>query len=479
MTPISAMLNPVADPGPASTPGAADMATDGGGFSDALQRAGAGAGQRKEIPPPGSEPAGSARGSAREAGRTRTPVREPADKGDMSGATDADAVDEGIGHETGRIVKDQADDGGAAVAMTEAGLPRPGERSAAQTPIDGRRVAMSGKEGSVVQTTANGRPGTTPATDAADRPGMAADAGTESSGGAADTPFPTTGGRDEPARSTIPATAMNPGQASSHAAAMAAAAASIDAQRPAGGVRRPGVGTMIDPAARSAAATGISDAAMARGSLVDTRMRGATRATPGAVIEQLPASPGPADVGAERSFDDALLAALAPDTDPRAGLATSTNSPTVPGGPRPITLPIAAPLHSPAFPQALGQQLALALRMDLGQAELVLSPAELGPVRVELSLDGDSASVHFAAIHPETRQALEQSLPELRALFEEQGLSLADTHVGAGFHRDDDAQPMPAAPSRETDQRSGTTTSGAIHPTGVRSRPDALVDLFA
>src|SRR5690606_3813225 len=130
-------------------------------------------------------------------------------------------------------------------------------------------------------------------------------------------------------------------------------------------------------------------------------------------------------------FEDALLASLAQGTDSGVALGPSPGSLNTIGS-RPLALPVATPVHSPVFPQALGQQLALALRMDIGQAEIILSPAELGPVRVELSLDGDSASVHFAASNPETRQALERSLPELRALFADQGLSLADTHVGPG-----------------------------------------------
>lgn len=142
------------------------------------------------------------------------------------------------------------------------------------------------------------------------------------------------------------------------------------------------------------------------------------------------------------------------------------------------TIPIAVPIHSPVFTQELGGQLAIALRADLGQAELILSPADLGPVRVELSLDGNAARVVFAAQHAETRQALEQSLQDLRTLFAEQGLSLA-AHVDTGPHHDIQQPSDFAADERQPTNGDAAPVADAATPRRAPRRADALIDLFA
>ena len=66
------------------------------------------------------------------------------------------------------------------------------------------------------------------------------------------------------------------------------------------------------------------------------------------------------------------------------------------------------------------------------RAEIQLQPPDLGPVRIELTLNGESTRVAFSAAQPETRQAIEQSLPILKDLLAERGLTLGDTSVSDG-----------------------------------------------
>lgn len=160
------------------------------------------------------------------------------------------------------------------------------------------------------------------------------------------------------------------------------------------------------------------------------------------------------------------------------GIGTTLHASSL-AAPRLATLPVMAPAYSAGFAQALGEQLGIALRADLGRAELTLSPAELGPVRVELSLDGDLARVHFAAPHAETRQLLEQSLPHLRTLLAEQGISLGDAQVGPGSQQRDERPAEHWPTTRTAAPREGVPASSAIRATGPPGRLEGLVDLFA
>jgi len=95
------------------------------------------------------------------------------------------------------------------------------------------------------------------------------------------------------------------------------------------------------------------------------------------------------------------------------------------------TLPTA--VNSPEFPQALAERVGMWVKAT-GEdgtlsAELHLNPAEMGPISVKISLDGQSAQVDFAAANLETRRAIEASLPMLSASLDDAGFSLGGSGV--------------------------------------------------
>ena len=77
----------------------------------------------------------------------------------------------------------------------------------------------------------------------------------------------------------------------------------------------------------------------------------------------------------------------------------------------------------------VGNQLTMMVSHKIQSASLQLTPDNLGPVQVKIDINNNQASVWFAADHPDTRTALEQSLPQLRELFTSQGMSLMDAGV--------------------------------------------------
>jgi flagellar hook-length control protein FliK len=91
-----------------------------------------------------------------------------------------------------------------------------------------------------------------------------------------------------------------------------------------------------------------------------------------------------------------------------------------------------APVGTPAWSDELGGQLTWMAVNGRETATLRLSPENMGPLEIKLSVQDGEAKVWFGATNADTRSALEQSLPRLRELFASQGLVLAD----AGVHRD-------------------------------------------
>jgi flagellar hook-length control protein FliK len=86
---------------------------------------------------------------------------------------------------------------------------------------------------------------------------------------------------------------------------------------------------------------------------------------------------------------------------------------------------------------------------------LELNPADMGPVTVQIQLEGTTAQVHLAADQAATRQALTLALPQLAGSLREAGLMLA----GGGVFE----QP------RQAPQDQGTREDGRPHDGGVRS----------
>ncbi|MDT3677607.1 MAG: flagellar hook-length control protein FliK [Burkholderiaceae bacterium] len=86
----------------------------------------------------------------------------------------------------------------------------------------------------------------------------------------------------------------------------------------------------------------------------------------------------------------------------------------------------------PSFPTHIAAEISLLGAAGVERAEIQLQPRELGPVRVELTLSGETARVAFSAAQPETRNAIEQSLPILKDLLAERGLTLGQASVSDG-----------------------------------------------
>jgi flagellar hook-length control protein FliK len=150
--------------------------------------------------------------------------------------------------------------------------------------------------------------------------------------------------------------------------------------------------------------------------------------------------------------------------------------------PPPADAAVRAPLHSPDFAPELGARVSLLAVDGVQQAELQLNPADMGPVSVQITVDGSQAQVSFHAAQAETRQALEQSLPELAAALQGQGLTLSGGGVFQQAARDKDhGQQAQGGEGADRGTRRGAgpvgaTAAGAATPP---RRTVGLLDTFA
>ena len=194
-------------------------------------------------------------------------------------------------------------------------------------------------------------------------------------------------------------------------------------------------------------------------------------AMPRAIGSAGPEAPAVAAAPAERdkwSFDllDAHFAAAQAASHAAAPHAAAPQPPV-----------IDAPLASPAFREQATEAVRWMVREGESRAEISVKPAELGPIQVELRMVADRVEVTFVAAHPDTRDALQDQLPQLRDLLAESGLQLGQASVHDQSPRD-----LPFIPDSVPagDPMGAEPVAGVSPSTLPRSRGgDHLVDTFA
>ncbi|WP_240308009.1 flagellar hook-length control protein FliK [Thiohalospira halophila] len=91
--------------------------------------------------------------------------------------------------------------------------------------------------------------------------------------------------------------------------------------------------------------------------------------------------------------------------------------------------PLGASVNGQGWNQAVGERVVFMARNGIQRADVRLHPQNLGPLDIRVSVQNEQASVTFNVQNATTRDAVEQALPRLRELFEQQGMDLVDVDV--------------------------------------------------
>ena len=112
-------------------------------------------------------------------------------------------------------------------------------------------------------------------------------------------------------------------------------------------------------------------------------------------------------------------------------LATLSMPAAVSGNPTPeapTAVTISTPVQAPEFREALAAQVTLLTKDGIQEATLQLNPTDLGPIAIQISLDGTQARVDFAVNSPITRAIIESGMSDLANAMRDAGL----TFTGGG-----------------------------------------------
>ena len=154
--------------------------------------------------------------------------------------------------------------------------------------------------------------------------------------------------------------------------------------------------------------------------------------------------------------------------------AARSQEATAPAAAKPAPLPMDQPA---LFAERLNQHISFMIGDHLQTAQIAVTPADLGPVEVRVTLVGDEAKIQLTATHAATREALNEALPRLRASFAEAGILLSQAGVFAQMPERQQAEPSFSGQFGRSGERDfeHTPLTGALP---ARSLSVGLIDAF-
>lgn len=202
----------------------------------------------------------------------------------------------------------------------------------------------------------------------------------------------------------------------------------------------------------------------------------------------LPATPGAIAATAAAGFADRLREASQPVPQPSADPASALPAMVgaMPGASEARAPEIATPVYTvathvndPRWTTEIARVVSVGIGERVQEAEIRIDPAELGPIRMHVTIDGDTASVRFTVAQADTQMRLQDSLEHLRTTLADAGIQLGDATVASGDTRGRDD-----APSRDGSRRARLPGDDGVAiavpgVAGAAGRPAGLVDTFA
>ncbi|MDD2700490.1 MAG: flagellar hook-length control protein FliK [Sideroxydans sp.] len=140
---------------------------------------------------------------------------------------------------------------------------------------------------------------------------------------------------------------------------------------------------------------------------------------------------------------------------------------------------ITTPLNQAQWADDFSQKVTWMATQRTQSAELHLNPAQLGPLEVSLKLNGDQATLQFTSAHAAVRDAIEQSIPRLRDMLADSGISLGNTTVSDQAPREQQQRDQTGRMQGNGNMDNAPESEAVLVQSSTRlSRHDGVVDTF-
>ena len=111
------------------------------------------------------------------------------------------------------------------------------------------------------------------------------------------------------------------------------------------------------------------------------------------------------------------------------GTQTAVTTPGQTSGAQPTSLPPGTQVPAEELINHLVERFSINPRLQTSKISLNLNPAELGALKIDILVKGDSIKAHIAAGNQQIQETIEKNMPKLRTILEQQGFTVEDFKV--------------------------------------------------
>lgn len=137
------------------------------------------------------------------------------------------------------------------------------------------------------------------------------------------------------------------------------------------------------------------------------------------------------------------------------------------------------PLGQSGWHDEMGQKLTWMVGNKSQQADIVLTPPQLGRVEISLTMNGDQATAIFTSPNAAVREVLENSLHRLREILADAGVSLGQAQVGSESPNQSSRKNEPDFGTNEGVRYASTIPLQGVESAARGHTGRSMIDIFA
>jgi flagellar hook-length control protein FliK len=156
-------------------------------------------------------------------------------------------------------------------------------------------------------------------------------------------------------------------------------------------------------------------------------------------------------------------------------LSTSRVSSSSDAAPVP-TVSVHADVDSADFPQGVADKVSLAVDNGWSTAKLSVNPPQLGPIELQIAVQGAHAQIAMSTHSAVTREALESSAPKLRDMLNAQGFTQVSVDISQRSFQERSAPELPYSRTSGGTRETAPVSSSSAQ---VSRAPLGMLDTYA
>jgi flagellar hook-length control protein FliK len=141
------------------------------------------------------------------------------------------------------------------------------------------------------------------------------------------------------------------------------------------------------------------------------------------------------------------------------------------------TVRVQADVDSAEFPQAVADRVSFAVGNGWSSAKLSVNPPQLGPIELQIAIQGEHAQVAMSTHSAVTREALETSAPKLKEMLNSQGFTQVSVDISQRSFQERSSTPQQYTSAWTSSGSSAAAPASAA--SAAPRAPQGMLDAYA